>query len=101
MTTLQQMGEQPLIPDSEVSIMLKSADRWEQLAAFVALTMHRKMEIVREQQRRPIVIATQHLMPDLIFSPSVFAISNTATEEEEDDPGWSHLEISTSCQDTS
>ncbi len=37
MTTLQEMGEQPLTPDSLVPIMLKSADRWDQVATFVAL----------------------------------------------------------------
>ncbi len=45
MTTLQEMGEQPLTTDSLVPTMLKSADRWDQVAAFVALTMRRKMEI--------------------------------------------------------
>ncbi len=53
MTTLQEIGEQPLTPDSLVLIMLKSTDGWDQVAAFVALTMHRKMEIAREWQRRP------------------------------------------------
>ncbi len=100
MTTLQEMGEQPLTPDSLVQIMLKSADGWDQAAAFVALTMCRKIEIVRERQRRAIAAATQHPMQDLAIPP-VFAISNPATEEEEDDPGWSHLETFTCSQDTS
>ncbi len=39
MTTLQEMGEQPLTPDSLVPIMLKSAEGWDQMAAFVALTI--------------------------------------------------------------
>ncbi len=68
--------------------MLKSADRWDQVAAFVALTMCRKMEIAWEQQKRPIATATQHSMPHLaIPHPPVFAISNPATEEEKNDQG--------------
>ncbi len=65
MTTLQKKGEQPLTLDSLVTIMLKSTAGWDQVAAFVALTIHRKIEIVRERQKRPIAAATQHLMPDL------------------------------------
>ncbi len=34
-------------------IMLKSAEGWDQVATFVALTMRRKMEIAREQQGGP------------------------------------------------
>ncbi len=49
MTTLEKMGEPPLTPDSLVLIMLKSAGGWDQVAAFVALTMRRKMEIARER----------------------------------------------------
>ncbi len=44
--------------------------------------------------------AIQHPMQDFAI-PSVFAVSNPATEEEEDDPGWSHLETSNCSQDTS
>ncbi len=58
-------GEPPLTPDSLIPIMLKSAEGWDQVAAFVALIMCRKMEIAREQQGRPIAAATQHPMPDL------------------------------------
>ncbi len=47
MTTLEKMGEPPFMPDSLVPIMLKSAEGWDQVAAFVALTMRRKMEIAR------------------------------------------------------
>ncbi len=47
MTTLQEMGEQHLTLDTLVLIILKSADEWDQVAAFVALTMYYKMEIVR------------------------------------------------------
>ncbi len=43
---------------SLVPIMLKSAEGWDQVAAFVALTMLRKMEIARERQGRPIAAAT-------------------------------------------
>ncbi len=67
---LQKTGEPPLTPDSFVPIMLKSAEGWDQMATFVALTMCRKMEIARE---RPIVAATQHSMPDFaipLFLPS-------------------------------
>ncbi len=49
MTTLQEMGEQPLTLDSLVLIMQESTDGWGQVAAFVALTMCCKIEIVREQ----------------------------------------------------
>ncbi len=70
-TTLQDMGEEPLTPDSLVPIMLKSADSWDQVAAFVALTMCHKMEIVWEQQRRPIATATQHPTLDLTITPHV------------------------------
>ncbi len=70
-TTLQEIGEQPLTPDNLVPmIMLKSADRQDQVVAFVALTMHSKIEIVREQQRRPIAAAIQHPMSNLAI-PSV------------------------------
>ncbi len=99
MTTLPEMGEQPFTPDSLMPIMLKSADRWDQVAAFVALTMRRKMEVVWEQQRRPIATTTQHPLLDLAI-PTVFAVSNAATEEE-DDSVWSHSETFTSSQDTS
>ncbi len=44
MTALEKMGELPLTPDSLVPIILKSAEGWDQMAAFVALTMRRKME---------------------------------------------------------
>ncbi len=49
MTALEKMGEPPLIPDSLVPIMLNSAEGWDQVAAFVAMTMRHKMEIVRER----------------------------------------------------
>ncbi len=84
------MDEQPLKPDSLVSIMLKSADGWDQVAAFVTLTMRCKMEIVRERQSRSIAATTQQPVPDVAI-PSVFAINNPATEEKEDNPGWSYL----------
>ncbi len=64
-TTLQEMGEKPFTTDSLVPIMLKSAHVWDQVAAFVTLTMHHKMEIVQERQRWPIAAAIQHPMPDL------------------------------------
>ncbi len=69
MTTLQEMGEQPITPDSLVPIMLKSTDGWDQVAAFVTLTTRRKMEIAWERQRRPIATATQPPMPDLAIPP--------------------------------
>ncbi len=84
-TTLQEMGEQPLTPDSLVPIVLRSGDGWDQVVAFVALTMRHKMELAQEQQRQPIAAATQH---------PVFTISNPAMEETEDDPGWSTSESS-------
>ncbi len=65
MTALEKMGEPPLMPDSLIPIMLKSTEGWDQVAAFVALTMRRKMEIAREWQGRPIATATQQPMPDL------------------------------------
>ncbi len=77
------MGEQPLTLDCLVPIMLKSADGWDQVAAFVALTILRKMEIARERQRRPIAAATQHPM------------SHPAMEEE-DNPGCATSETSSS-----
>ncbi len=92
MATLQEMGEQPLTADSLVPIMLKNAEGWDQVAAFVALTMRRKMEIVWERQGRPIAATTQHPMPDLTITP-VFATSNPAMEAE-DDPGQSTSETS-------
>ncbi len=69
MTTLQEMGEQPLTPDSLVLIMLRNANGWDQVAAFVTLTVHRKMEIVRERHRRPIAAAIQHPMLDITILP--------------------------------
>ncbi len=69
MTTLQEMGEQPLTLDSLILIMLKSTDRWDHVATFVTLITLRKMEIVQEQQRRPIAAATQHPMPNLAIPP--------------------------------
>ncbi len=68
--------------------------RMGQVAAFVALTVRRKMEIMPEQQGRPIAAATQHPMSDLTIPP-VFAVSNPATEAE-DDPGRSTSETSDS-----
>ncbi len=91
MTALEKTGEPPLTPDSLVPIMLKSAEGWDQVAAFVALTIRRKMVIVREW---PIATTTQHPMPDLA-NPPVFAISNPATEAE-DDPGRCTSETSSS-----
>ncbi len=75
MTTQQEMGEQPLTPDNLVPIMLKSADGWDQVAAFVALTMRRKMEIAWERQRQPTAIATQHPMTDLAIPLPVFLLA--------------------------
>ncbi len=63
MSTLQEMGEKHHTRDCLVPIMLKSADRWDHVAAFVTLTMRRKME------RRPIATATQHSMLDLAIFP--------------------------------
>ncbi len=97
MTTLQEMGEWSLTLDSFVPIMLKSTDRWDQVAAFVTMTMRHKMEIA---QKQPIATVTQHPMPDLIIPRHMFAICNPATEEE-DDPGWSQSETFTCSQDTS
>ncbi len=67
--------------------MLKSADGWDQVTAFVALTMQGKMERARVRQRRPMSATTQHPMPDLTSPTLVFAASNPATEAEKDDPG--------------
>ncbi len=64
MITLQKMGEQPHTLDSLVPIMLKSVDKWDLVAAFVTLTMRRKMEIAQERQRSPLAAVTQHPMPD-------------------------------------
>ncbi len=58
MTALETMGEPPLTPDSLVSIMLKSAEGWDLVAAFVAPTMRRKMEIAWERQGRLIAATT-------------------------------------------
>ncbi len=92
MTALEKMGEPPLTPDSLVSIMLKSAEGWDQVAAFVALTMRRKMEIAWE---RPIVATTQHPMPDLSIPPTRFC-RQQPSKEAEDDPGRSTSETSNS-----
>ncbi len=69
MTTPQEMGKQPLTPDSLVPIMLKSADRLNQVAAFITFTMRHKVEVAQEWQRWPITAATQHPMPDLAAPP--------------------------------
>ncbi len=66
MTALGKTGDPHLTPDSLVPIMLKSAEGWDQVATFVALTMHRKMEIA---QGRPIAAATQHPMLNLAIPP--------------------------------
>ncbi len=87
MTALQKTGQLPLTRDSLVPIMLKNAEGWDQVAAFITLTMRHKMEIAQEWQGWPIVAATQHPMRDLI--PPIFAISNSATEAEEDNPDQS------------
>ncbi len=71
MTTLQNMSEQSLTPDSLVPIMLKYVDGWGQNAIFVALTMRCKIKIAWEWQRRPTAATTQHPMPDLITPPSL------------------------------
>ncbi len=61
---------------------------WDQVVAFITLTMHHKMELAGERQRWPTAAATQHPIPDLVPPTPVFAVSNPATDEE-DDPGWS------------
>ncbi len=100
MTALQEIVEQPLTPDSLVPIMLKSADGWDQVAAFVALTMHPQdgdsvgAAEAAHSRHYPVPNARPR-------NPPMFAISNTATEEEEDDPGWSHSYTFTCSQDTS
>ncbi len=80
MTALEQMDKLPLMPDSLIPIMLKSAEGWDQVAAFVALTMRRKMEIVREWQRRPIATTNQHPMPDLATLPPHFCRQQPSNE---------------------
>ncbi len=55
--------------------MLKSAEGWDQVAAFVALTMRHKVEIAWERQGRPIAAATQYPIPDLAIPP--FLLSAT------------------------
>ncbi len=71
MTTLQEIGEQPLTLDSLVLIMLESTDGWDQVVTFVALTMHHKMEEVRKWQRWSI---TAHTAPNarLRHPPGVY-----------------------------
>ncbi len=56
MTTLQKKGEQPLTPDSLISIMLKNANGWDQVAAFVASGAAKAAN-------------SHHPMPDLAISP--------------------------------
>ncbi len=48
MTIVQEMGEKPLTRGSLVLVMLRSAEG-DQVAAFVALIMRYKMELVWEQ----------------------------------------------------
>ncbi len=50
MTALQKTSETPLTSDSLVPIVLKGTEGWDQVAAFVALTMRHKMEIAWERQ---------------------------------------------------
>ncbi len=64
MSTLQEKSEQPLTLDNLVTIMLRSAEGWNQIV-FVALTMFHKMELVWEGQRRSIASITQHPLLDL------------------------------------
>ncbi len=54
--------------------MLKSADGWDQTAAFVALIMRRKMKIMREWHSQP-ATATQHPLSDLTMSPSCLPLA--------------------------
>ncbi len=63
--------------------MLKSTDGWDQVAAFIALTMRHKMETAQatNSHRHPAPNARPRQPP-----PPMFAVSNSATEEE-DDPG--------------
>ncbi len=71
-----------------VPIMLKSVEGWDQVAAFVALTMCHKMEIAQE---RPIAAATQHPMPDLAIPP--FLLSATQQRKQktiQTGPLWRH-----------
>ncbi len=60
MTTLHEMGKQPLTLDSLVSIMVRSVEGWNQMATFVTLAIYHKIELVREWQRRLIATMTQH-----------------------------------------
>ncbi len=71
MTTLQKKSEQLLTSGSLVPTMLKCTEGWDLVAAFVALTMRRKMEIARARQRRPIAATTQHPMPDFAIPPGL------------------------------
>ncbi len=50
--------------------MLRSTEGQDQVAAFVALTMHRKMELGQECPRRPKATTAQYLMPDLTIPSS-------------------------------
>jgi len=83
MTALQEMGEQPLTPDTMVPTLLRSEAGWDRIAAFVASVMRSKMESAWERQR---AAAHQRPMPDLAIPPVPVADSRME-EEEVDDPG--------------
>ncbi len=57
-----------------------STEGWDQVVAFAALTMRRKMTIAWE---RPIAATTQHPMPGLAIPPPSFYISKPAMEAED------------------
>ena len=88
MTALQEMGEQPLTPESLVPTLLRSRAGWDLVAAFVASVMRSKMESARERQRN--VAVEQRPMPDLAIPPVPAADDRLNSEEEEEaigDPG--------------
>ncbi len=71
------MGEKSLTPDSWVVIVLRSIEGWEQVAAFVALTLHHKMDLAGYPTTNG---GSNH-------PPHVFAASYPAIKEK-DDLAW-------------
>ena len=49
--SISALGEEPLTPESLVPVMLRSSTGWDQVAAFVAAVLRKKMEAERERQR--------------------------------------------------
>jgi len=62
------MGEEPITPESLIPVMLKSSTGWDQVAAFNAAILRKKMEGEWKWQTWKTTV-NQHTMSDLTVPP--------------------------------